>query len=267
MIVEPSKSSLLLRWASLVSGRPFVIAIAIQVISFSLNYCLFRLTETFHFFTITILFFSLIQGFLSLLISYVVGLRWWWLAIQFLFPVFVAIFLGIGISPIVYLTLLAVLLLCYVPSWASRVPFYPSSSSIHAQLLPLLPRNKNHSFIDIGSGFGGVLFGMQRIHPNCRYFGIELAPLPWLFSFLFGKLRRSSIVFKFGRYEGLNLAEFDVVFAYLSPVVMPSLWDKAKREMQAGSLLLSYEFPIPSLSPHITIQPDLNQPALFGWRI
>lgn len=267
MIVEPSKSSLLLRWASLVNGRPFVIAIAIQLISLCLNYCLFCLTEAFHFFTITILFFSLIQGVFSLLISYFVGLKWWWLVIQFLLPNFVAIFLAVGISPNVYLTLLIVFLLCYVPSWASRVPFYPSSRSIQTQLLPLLPQNKNHSFIDIGSGFGGVLFGMQRIHPNCRYFGIELAPFPWLFSFLFGKLKRSSIVFKFGRYEKLNLAEFDVVFAYLSPVVMPSLWGKAKREMQAGSLLLSYEFPIPSLPPHITIQPDLNQPALFGWRI
>lgn len=267
MIVEPSKSSLLLRWVSLISGRPFLIAIAIQLISLCLNYCLFKLTEVFHFFTVTILFFSLIQGALSLFISYLVGLKWWWLTIQFLFPNFVAIFLGTGISPNIYLMLLAVLLLCYVPSWASRVPFYPSNSSVQTQLLPLLPRNRNHSFIDIGSGFGGVLFGMQRLHPNCRYFGIELAPLPWLVSFLSGKLRSSSIIFKFGRYEKLDLAEFDVVFAYLSPIAMPALWEKAKREMRTGSLLLSYEFPIPSSSPHITIQPDLNQPALFGWRI
>jgi predicted O-methyltransferase YrrM len=54
----------------------------------------------------------------------------------------------------------------------------------------------------------------------------------------------------------LDFAQFDVVFAYLSPAAMPELWKKAQREMRPGSLLISYEFPIEGVEPNLIVCPE-----------
>jgi predicted O-methyltransferase YrrM len=84
--------------------------------------------------------------------------------------------------------------------------------------------------------------------------GIELAPLPWLVSRLRAAWSGSRARFLRGDYEQLNFAEYDLVFAYLSPAAMPALWRKAQREMRPGSLLASYEFEIPAADGVKTIR-------------
>jgi hypothetical protein len=56
------------------------------------------------------------------------------------------------------------------------------------------------------------------------------------------------------------------VFAYLSPAAMPALWQKARREMRPGSLLLSHEFPIPGKEADLVLRPQ-GGAALYGWRL
>ena len=68
-----------------------------------------------------------------------------------------------------------------------------------------------------------------------------------------------------GDYERLDLGDYDVVFAYLSPAAMGALWRKASAEMRPGSLLLSYEFVIADKAPDITIVPTGRGPSLYGW--
>ena len=42
-----------------------------------------------------------------------------------------------------------------------------------------------------------------------------------------------------GDLWGHGLTQYDVVYAYLSPAVMGRFWEKCKREMRPGSLLVS----------------------------
>ncbi|OYZ69138.1 MAG: SAM-dependent methyltransferase, partial [Methylophilaceae bacterium 17-43-7] len=73
--------------------------------------------------------------------------------------------------------------------------------------------------------------------------------------------------FILGNYEKLNFAEYDIVFAYLSPAAMSAIWQKASKEMRPGSMLISLEFDIPdAASPHI-IQTGKSTPKLFVWRM
>ena len=68
-----------------------------------------------------------------------------------------------------------------------------------------------------------------------------------------------------GDYARLDFSEYDAVFAYLSPAAMPALWDKASREMRPGSLLASYEFPIPGHPPTRTANVNTHAPHLYIW--
>jgi hypothetical protein len=94
--------------------------------------------------------------------------------------------------------------------------------------------------------------------------------LPWLVSQLRLTGHQGNAQFLRNNYEQFNFADFDVVFAYLSPAAMPALWEKAKAEMRPGSMLVSYEFPIVGVTEHLAINPDnnpMNHRKLYVWHL
>ena len=121
--------------------------------------------------------------------------------------------------------------------------------------------------IDIGSGLGDMSMYISMVRPNGLIEGIEIAPLPWLISVVRSKLKRSAAIFKMGDYRELDFANYDVIFAYLSPAAMPALWQKATAEMQHGSLLLSYEFEILGVLPTQVIENGSDSKKLYVWKI
>jgi hypothetical protein len=211
--------------------------------------------------------FVLIQGSLATLLSIVFRLEWWWQIINMLSPITGAVLIALQLPSTLFLCIFLGLLLLYLPAFLTRVPYFPSRKSLYPILLNLFPKEKGIQFVDVGSGFGGVLINLAKERKDCIFLGVEFAPFPWLISYLVGKLKKSSVEFKFCKYEAVNFHDFDIVFAYLSPAVMSLLWEKARTEMRAGSLLLSYEFPVPMLTPDLTINLNPNEPILYGWRI
>jgi SAM-dependent methyltransferase len=143
------------------------------------------------------------------------------------------------------------------------VPFYASGSAAWdavAMELPQRPLRIN----DIGSGLGGLALDIAARRPDCRVEGVELAPLPWLVSRLRSRAD-ARCRFLRGDYQALDFADYDVVFAYLSPAAMPQLWSKARAEMRSGTLLLSHEFTVPGTAPQIMRPTRPGGPLLHGW--
>ena len=158
----------------------------------------------------------------------------------------------------------------YWSTFRTQVPFYPSRPTVWRAVESLLPQPAVDGapvcLVDIGSGLGGLVLALASRRPGDAFLGVELAPLPWAISALRATATGSVARFTRSDYEQLDLRHFDVVFAYLSPAAMPALWQKAQREMRTGTLLLSYEFIIPGHPPDLTVLPDPQGPALYGWR-
>lgn len=189
---------------------------------------------------------------------------WWW-AIQIAF--FPALFAAamLHLPPGIYLLGFLFLLALYWSTFRTQVPYYPSGAVAWAAVAELLPKSHPIRFVDVGSGFGGMVMHLAGLRADSEFIGIELAPLPWFFSRLAAWFRRSRGMFICDDYHHLDLGKFDVVFAYLSPAAMPALWRKARAEMQAGSLLLSYEFAIPEAESQIANIYVVNGRNLYGW--
>lgn len=134
-------------------------------------------------------------------------------------------------------------------------------------ILDLMVGMKNPRFIDVGSGLGGLLIKLADSRKDASFFGIEIAPLPWVLSRLRGLLLKSNINFKYGDFYDLDFSTFDVIFCYLSPAAMPSIWTKVKTEMKSGSLFLSFEFIVPLVDPDFSLQIESDGRYLYGWRI
>ena len=226
------------------------------------------LLATFHF-PVTYLTAALVQGALAALITYKMGLAPWWRPIQFLFPVAVLAALALHLPSWLFLLLFLLLLGLYWSTFRTQVPYYPSNPAVWDAVRQLLPAGRQLRLIDIGSGLGGLVLYLARQRPDARCTGVELAPFPWLYSWLRARLGRSPARFKLGDYERLDFADYDMVFAYLSPAAMGALWRKAAAELQPGAMLLSYEFIVDpdtaGRAPDHVIHATEDGPALYVW--
>ena len=246
---------------------PAVQALFFQILSFFIVLLIARSSGAILGRTMDIWFIALLQGALAAGFSYWRCLASWWIAIQLFFPFILLFGLFLQLPPTLFLLAFLIFLFLYWSTFRTQVPFYPSNLAVWDAIAELFPKDKNIRVIDIGSGLGGLILHLSKRFPHSQFLGIEIAPLPWLVSKLRARQVRSCARFTYGDYGNLNFAEYDLVFAYLSPVAMPALWEKARTEMRSGTTLLSYEFVIPDVEPTFILSPAANMSKIYGWRM
>jgi hypothetical protein len=194
------------------------------------------------------------------------GLSTWWLPINFLFIPGLLFMLGLGLAANWYLAAFAALLLVYWGVGRSQVPLYLSSRNAWRAVADVMP--KDAVLGDLGSGLGGMLIYLSRQRPDGAYFGIENAPLPFLVGWLRARLSGTRCEMSRRNFWKVDLARFDLVYAYLSPVPMLDLWRKVQAEMRPGSLFISNTFAVPGVEAAATVQlDDLHCSTLYLYRL
>lgn len=242
-----------------------MIALCIQVASILLV-CLLAISQSS--IAWSVFEWSIAQGLLAGLISYFLRMPVWWVPIHLVFIPLSIVTLALQISSLWFFSFFLCLLLIYGKTYKTQVPLYLSSKTVNNALETLLPKQGQFSFVDLGSGCGGLLSNLAKVHKNGVFHGIESAPLP----FLIGKLRNmfcaSTCKLFWGDFWKYDFSKYDVVYAYLSPVPMESLWRKVSKEMRPGSLLISNTFIIPGITPYKSIKlNDFSNSTLYLWKI
>lgn len=240
-------------------------ALLVQSISLVFSFLVLLICRRLLDFRPDFLHFLIAHGALAASMSLYLRFDWWWALIQFIFPLAVFGFLRQNFSPSYYLIALAGFSLLFWSTYKTQVPYYPSKSSLLTPLIKLLPKGREFSFVDLGSGMGGLLFDLSTRCESGHFFGIEYAPLPWLISRLRQIAKRARVNIRYGSFFDCHLSEFDVVFCYLSPAAMTAIWEKAKSEMRPGTLFLSYEFVIPLATPDVVLNIEAEEAKLYGW--
>lgn len=193
----------------------------------------------------TITIHLLLQGSIAALAGHLLRLPRWWLPINLLLPFAAAYTLSLLLPPWIFLLAFLILWLVQWNSSSEQVPLYLSNRKTWQVLEHLLPQHNIH-FIDLGSGLGGTLFHLARRHPHGYFIGVESAPLPYAIARI--RLRLSglkNIELRYGNFWNIDLSPYNVLYAFLSPVPMKKLFDKASEEMKEGSLFISNSFSVP----------------------
>lgn len=209
--------------------------------------------------------FIVVQGILAAITSHWLNQARWWLYIHFFFPISLYLTQRLELPSGVFLAAFAGMVLVYWSTFRTQVPFYPSSPALWVAVINQIPTDRSITMIDIGSGLGGLICRAAAIRLDSQFVGIEVAPLPWLVSRL--RPRSDNCRFVRGDYNRLDFSKYDVVFAYLSSAAMPSLWAKASAEMRSGTMLLSYEFPIPGIDMDFMVESSTGHAKLYGWHM
>ena len=192
----------------------------------------------------------------------------WWLLLHLGFLPAVLLAWQAGLPAWVYLAAFVLLVLFYWSTFRTRVPLYLSGHTTWKHLASQLPQSGPFRFIDLGSGLGGVPLYLESRFPHGRFYGTEIAPAPWLISRMRAWLKGSRVSFMRDDYASIDLARFDVVFAFLSPVAMPGLWQQAQAQMRQGTLFVSLAFPVTGRPPDQVVAQDAGaRHTLHVWRM
>ncbi len=211
---------------------------------------------------------ALLQGALAAVIGWRLGLSRWWLWINLAFLPALWLQQQAALPGWLYLLGFALLLLVNWNSLGERVPLYLSGRRARQQLGEwLAAREQPAHFVDLGCGAAGTLLHLARRFPRGRFVGVESAPLLFLLAWLRCLSQGNCSI----RYQSLwhtQLAPFDAVYCFLSPVPMPRLWAKACSEMAPGSWLISNSFAIPGVAPDARCElGEGRQTELLFWQM
>ncbi|WP_347987855.1 class I SAM-dependent methyltransferase [Methylomonas sp. AM2-LC] len=191
---------------------------------------------------------------------------WWWL-INLLFLPSLLLMMAINLPAWLYFVVFVLLVLVFWGTVKGDVPLFLSSSGVADEILALVKRENAGNFVDIGAGVGTVILPIAQHLPCLHVVGLERAPIPWLIAFC--RCRQyTNVDVRLGSLWDADLTEYAVVFAFLSPLVMVRVGEKIIREMQAGRLFISAEFPVPLWSPEFVVEiADSRKTRLYCYRI
>lgn len=212
-------------------------------------------------------FMVLLQAVIAVILSTLFRQPVWWRIIHLVFLPSVAIMLTLNLPPWLYLLVFLLLVLVFWGTAKGDVPLFLSSSAVSEALIAIVNREQASSFADIGAGVGTVVIPLAGKLPAMRIYALERAPLPWLLAF-FRCRKLPNVDVRLTSLWSANLAEFQVVFAFLSPLVMEKVGQKVRREMPVGSLFVSSSFPVPGWQPEAVVGvEDSRKTRLYCYRI
>jgi SAM-dependent methyltransferase len=178
----------------------------------------------------------------------------WWVLINFIFTPLLLLAIRLRLPPWIWLAAFAALYLIYWNSFRAQVPLFLTNRRVTAAVAGLLPPGPVR-VLDLGSGAGSFVTALARLRPDARVTGIESAPLPYALSRL--RLCRQPLTrIRREDFFAAPWTDYDLVYAFLSPAPMAQVWDKARREMKPGALLVSNSFAIPGREPDRIIEVD-----------
>lgn len=191
----------------------------------------------------------------------------WWVPIHLAFGPALFFAARLGVHPGWYLGAFVLLLLIYGSSFRTQVPLFLSNRETARVVTELLPADRSVRLLDLGSGTGSMVKRLADARPDSQFVGIESAPIPYLVSRLATRALPNCTMQR-GDFWQSKLGEFDVVYAFLSPVPMPRLWRKLNAEMKRGSLLIANSFPVPNAAPERVVDiGDRRGTRLYLYRI
>ncbi|MEZ4754211.1 MAG: class I SAM-dependent methyltransferase [Bdellovibrionota bacterium] len=172
-----------------------------------------------------------------------------WVTFNLVFPFGLMIFSGTTIPSWLIGSFVILIFLIYLPTFFTRVPYFATHTEVYQKVLAELAETKDLKLLDIGCGFGGLIFYLADKRPNQKFTGIELSPMCWLWTKLRSiTCKNKNVEILYGNFWKLDFSNFEVIYAFLAPPPMPAVWSKIQTDRGVDKFI-SYCFEVPNVTP------------------
>lgn len=217
-------------------------------------------------FNVPLPFMFIIHSLISGYLAFFFRLSKPWIFLNFMVPAGILISMAFPGYGWVWLSLFVVYALLYIPTFWTRVPYYPSSKLVYDLIAEQLPANKPFKFLDIGCGNAKLLSYLADKYPQAKFEGIDLSPSA-IIAAKFICAGKSNVQISLGNYWKKSFSEYDFIYAFLSPTPMPEIQKKAQQEMKTGSIMIANSFALPDLQPSLSFNiNEKNQKQLLIYK-
>ncbi len=161
---------------------------------------------------------------------------------------------------------LAFIVYFFFGSFAHGAGYEPTSARVAEEMIRLANPSSADLVIDLGAGTGEIGLRVAR-ERGSRVRAVEIDPLR---AAILSARRRSEsdrqrVTIVRGDLFDEDLAEADVVFAFLWPSTMARLRPKLERELRSGARFVTHYHPIPGWVPYATAGPVYAYRAPECW--
>ncbi|GAV21346.1 hypothetical protein MMIC_P2330 [Mariprofundus micogutta] len=143
----------------------------------------------------------------------------------------------------------------------------PSSAKACEVILQASELRSDGAIIDLGSGWGTLLFALARKYPHRRIIGYEMSWLPYLYTWIYRALfRLHHVQLMRKNFLTADLPDASVLICYLHPAGMHALRTKLGSSYKQ-TMLISNTFALPEAVAEQTIQlVDLYNTPIYIYR-
>jgi len=142
----------------------------------------------------------------------------------------------------------------------------PTSEKVKRALMDVLPDLEDGVIIDLGSGWGNLIFPLASRYQDCHIFGYENSPIPFWFSSLLN--HKKNLKIRKANFFDISLQDADMVICYLFPKGMEKLKEKLEKELKPGTHVVSHTFAIPEWEPKTVIEvSDLHHSKIYLYEV
>jgi SAM-dependent methyltransferase len=158
------------------------------------------------------------------------------------------------------LVAIALLFIRQCATLLTQIPFYPTATDFYFKIKEELPRDRSFKFVDLGSGYGKLLFYLAKNNSSGCYIGFEVSPFLWVLSYLRARLfGYKNVKVHLKSFWKENFSSYDVIYSFLSPEPMPNLTKKLLEDVSNNTLIISNSFPLKGISAKKEIQSAVDK--------
>ena len=130
------------------------------------------------------------------------------------------------------------------------LPWYPTRAARIRKALQLAQVRPGEVVYDLGAGDGRVLIMAAREF-GARAVGIEISPIHCLVAWLAARSNKVAdrVSIRMGNFYKANLADADVVFAYMTSQEAPRIQPALEKQLRPGARVVTISFDFDSWQP------------------
>ncbi|MFA6042466.1 MAG: hypothetical protein WCV85_04565 [Patescibacteria group bacterium] len=143
-------------------------------------------------------------------------------------------------------------------------PWLPTRAADAQRLVDLAGVQSGDVVYELGAGDGRVLLPFTKTQAK-SIVGFEISLVPYLIGLFRIRKFRPRVALRFRDFFKVSFNEAQVVYCFLTPKAMAALAPKFRQELQPGTRVLSYAFPIPGWEPEQVSKPTPEQMAIYKY--